>query len=263
MTDTKPLAVVTGASSGIGHELAKQFAEHGFDLLICAEDVGLAAAADGLRAGGADVQTVQSDLSTYDGVEQLYAAIAQTGRPVSAAALNAGVGQGGAVLETVLADELKIIALNVTSTVHLAKRLLTDMAALDDGRILITSSIAATMPGSFQAVYNASKSFLQSFAEALQNELKDTGITITSLLPGPTETNFFHRADMKDTKVGSSPKDDPAAVAQQGFEALMSGRDKIIAGSVKTKVQGVANKVLPDKLKAAVHRRMAEPGSGS
>jgi short-subunit dehydrogenase len=182
---------------------------------------------------------------------------------VSAAALNAGVGQGGAVLETVLADELKIIALNVTSTVHLAKRLLTDMAALDDGRILITSSIAATMPGSFQAVYNASKSFLQSFAEALQNELKDTGITITSLLPGPTETNFFHRADMKDTKVGSSPKDDPAAVAQQGFEALMSGRDKIIAGSVKTKVQGVANKVLPDKLKAAVHRRMAEPGSGS
>jgi len=263
MTDTKPLAVVTGVSSGIGHELAKQFAEHGFDLLICAEDVGLAAAADGLRAGGADVQTVQSDLSTYDGVEQLYAAIAQTGRPVSAAALNAGVGQGGAVLETVLADELKIIALNVTSTVHLAKRLLTDMAALDDGRILITSSIAATMPGSFQAVYNASKSFLQSFAEALQNELKDTGITITSLLPGPTETNFFHRADMKDTKVGSSPKDDPAAVAQQGFEALMSGRDKIIAGSVKTKVQGVANKVLPDKLKAAVHRRMAEPGSGS
>jgi short-subunit dehydrogenase len=263
MTDTKPLAVVTGASSGIGHELAKQFAEHGFDLLICTEDVGLAAAADGLRAGGADVQTVQSDLSTYDGVEQLYAAIAQTGRPVSAAALNAGVGQGGAVLETVLADELKIIALNVTSTVHLAKRLLTDMAALDDGRILITSSIAATMPGSFQAVYNASKSFLQSFAEALQNELKDTGITITSLLPGPTETNFFHRADMKDTKVGSSPKDDPAAVAQQGFEALMSGRDKIIAGSVKTKVQGVANKVLPDKLKAAVHRRMAEPGSGS
>lgn len=263
MTDTKPLAVVTGASSGIGHELAKQFAEHGFDLLIGAEDVGLAAAADGLRAGGADVQTVQSDLSTYDGVEQLYAAIAQTGRPVSAAALNAGVGQGGAFLETVLADELKIIALNVTSTVHLAKRLLTDMAALDDGRILITSSIAATMPGSFQAVYNASKSFLQSFAEALQNELKDTGITITSLLPGPTETNFFHRADMKDTKVGSSPKDDPAAVAQQGFEALMSGRDKIIAGSVKTKVQGVANKVLPDKLKAAVHRRMAEPGSGS
>ncbi len=262
MTDTKPLAVVTGASSGIGHELAKQFAEHGFDLLICAEDVGLAAAADGLRAGGADVQTVQSDLSTYDGVEQLYAAIAQTGRPVSAAALNAGVGQGGAFVETVLADELKIIALNVTSTVHLAKRLLTDMAALDDGRILITSSIAATMPGSFQAVYNASKSFLQSFAEALQNELKDTGITITSLLPGPTETNFFHRADMDDTAVGQGAKDDPAQVAKQGFDALMAGKERIVGGSVTTKAQEAANKVLPDKLKAAAHRQMAEPGSG-
>jgi short-subunit dehydrogenase len=205
---------------------------------------------------------VQADLSTYDGVERLYAAIAATGRPVSVAALNAGVGQGGAFIDTDLADELRIIDLNVRSTVHLAKRLLQEMAARDDGRILITSSIASTMPGSFQAVYNASKSFLQSFAEALDNELKDTNVTITSLMPGPTDTNFFHRADMDDTRVGQGSKDDPAQVAKQGFDALMDGKSKVIAGSVTTKAQGVANSVLPDKLKAAAHRRMAEPGSG-
>ena len=188
--------------------------------------------------------------------------VVSTGRPVSAAALNAGVGQGGAFVDTDLADELRIIDLNVTSTVHLAKRLLRDMVARDDGRVLITSSIASTMPGSFQAVYNASKSFLQSFAQALQNELKDTEVTITSLMPGPTETNFFHRADMDDTAVGQGAKDDPAQVAKQGFDALMAGKERIVGGSVTTKAQEAANKVLPDKLKAAAHRQMAEPGSG-
>jgi uncharacterized protein len=118
------------------------------------------------------------------------------------------------------------------------------------------------MPGSFQSVYNASKSFLQSFAQALQNELKGTNVTITSLMPGPTDTNFFHRAGMDGTRVGEAQKDDPAQVAQQGFDALMGGEGKIIAGSAKTKAQGVASKVLPDSLKAAAHRRMAEPGSG-
>ncbi|MGH3513005.1 MAG: SDR family NAD(P)-dependent oxidoreductase, partial [Pseudonocardiaceae bacterium] len=188
MTNTKPLAVVTGASSGIGFELAKVFADNGYDLLVNAEDNGLEAAAEQLRAAGAHVQTIQTDLSTYDGVEQLYAAIVSTGRPVSAAALNAGVGQGGAFIDTDLADEIRIIDLNVTSTVHLAKRLLKDMVTRDAGRVLVTSSIASTMPGSFQAVYNASKSFLQSFAQALGNELKDTGVTITALMPGPTDT---------------------------------------------------------------------------
>jgi short-subunit dehydrogenase len=262
MTDTKPLAVVTGASSGIGFELAKQFAGNGFDLLVNAEDEGLGSAAEQLRAAGAHVQPLRADLSTYEGVEELYVAIVSTGRPVSAAALNAGVGQGGAFVDTDLADELRIIDLNVTSTVHLAKRLLRDMVARDDGRVLITSSIASTMPGSFQAVYNASKSFLQSFAQALQNELKDTEVTITSLMPGPTETNFFHRADMDDTAVGQGSKDDPAQVAKQGFDALMAGKERIVGGSVTTKAQEAANKVLPDKLKAAAHRQMAEPGSG-
>jgi len=262
MTNIRPLAVVTGASSGIGFELAKQFTESGFDILVTAEDEGLGSAAEQLQAAGAHVQSVQVDLSAYDGVEQLYAMIVATGRPVSAAALNAGVGQGGRFIDTDLADEFRIIDLNVKSIVHLAKRLLQDMVAREDGRVLITSSIASTMPGSFQAVYNASKSFLQSFAQALQNELKDTKVTVTSLMPGPTDTNFFHRADMDDTKVGQGPKDDPAQVAKQGFDALMAGKDKIVAGSAKTKAMGVANKVLPDKLKAAAHRQMAEPGSG-
>jgi uncharacterized protein len=259
MTDDKPLALVTGASSGIGLELARQFGEHGFDLVVAAEDAGLSAAADELRGTGADVQPVQVDLRSPDGVAQLYSAAASLGRSLDAVALNAGVGRGGAFLDTDLADEQEIIDLNVSSTVHLAKLVLRDMAARNEGRVLITSSIASTMPGSFQAVYNASKSFLQSFAEALQNELKDTGVTITSLMPGPTETNFFERADMMDTEVGQSAKDDPAQVAKQGFEALMKGEDKLVAGSLKTKAQGVANKVLPDKLKAAAHRQMAEP----
>jgi uncharacterized protein len=261
-TENRPLAVVTGASSGIGRELAKQFAAHDFDLVINAEDDAIADVGAELEATGVDVRTVRADLRTAEGVETLYAAVTAVGRPVSAAALNAGVGRGGAFLDTDLDDEIEIIDLNITSTVRLAKRLLRDMAARDEGRVLITSSIASTMPGSFQAVYNASKSFLQSFAQAVANELKDTGVTITSLMPGPTETNFFHRADMDDTKVGTSAKDDPAQVAAQGFEALMKGTDKLVAGSVGTKAQGLANKVLPDKLKSAAHRRMAEPGSG-
>jgi short-subunit dehydrogenase len=257
--ESKPLALVTGASSGIGLELARQFGENGFDLVITAEDAGLSAAAADLRSTGADVQSVQVDLRTPDGVRQLYATATAGGRALDAAALNAGVGRGGAFIDTDLADDQEIIDLNITSTVHLAKLVLREMAARDEGRVLITSSIASTMPGAFQPVYNASKSFLQSFAEAVQEELEDTGVTITSLMPGPTDTNFFHRAEMDDTPVGQGTKDDPAQVAAQGFAALMDGKNKIVAGSLQTKVQGALNDVLPDKVKAMAHRQMAEP----
>lgn len=262
-SSTRPLAVVTGASSGIGYELAKQFAEHGFDLLITAEDDGIATANGTLATLGKRVQRVQADLATYDGVETLYAAIKAQGRPVDAIAINAGVGVGGDFArETDLQDELNLINLNVVSTVHLAKRIIPDMLARGSGKILFTSSIAALMPGPFEAVYAASKSFVQSFAEALRNELKDTGVTVTALQPGPTETNFFHRADMDDTKVGSSKKDDPAEVARQGFEALMAGKDHVIAGSLKTKAQAAVTHVLPATANAEQHRKLAEPGSG-
>jgi uncharacterized protein len=256
------LAVVTGASSGIGFELAKVFGEEGFDLLVTAEDGELTTALDELKGIGVDVEAHRVDLATESGVIELYRHIQNTDRPVEALALNAGIGAGGAfATETKLADELKLIDLNVRSTVHLCKLVLADMVERDEGRILFTSSIASTMPGAFQAVYNASKSFVQSFALAIRNELKDTGVTITALMPGPTDTEFFERADMENTKVGADEKDDPAEVARQGYDALMAGKEKVVGGSFKNKVQTVAGKVIPDSKKAQMHREMAEPGS--
>ncbi|WP_242056773.1 MULTISPECIES: SDR family NAD(P)-dependent oxidoreductase [Oscillatoriales] len=231
---TRPLAVVTGASNGIGYELAKQFAQNGFDLLIRATGSSINEAARDFENNGALVETVEADLATYDGVETLYKQIKATGRPVDAIAINAGVGVGGDFArETDLEDELNLINLNVVSSVHLAKRVVKDMVERGQGRILFTSSIAAIMPGPFEAVYAASKAFIHSFSEALRNELKDTDVTVTSLMPGPTDTNFFHRAGMDDTKAGAGEKDDPALVAKQGFEAIMAGKDAIIAGKSK------------------------------
>jgi short-subunit dehydrogenase len=261
MTDTTPLALVTGASSGIGLELARNLAARGVDLVVTAEDDRLDAAVADLRASGVDVASVRADLRQRQGVEEVWAAVVASGRPLSIAALNAGVGQGGPFVETNIEAEQAIIDVNITSTVRLAKHVLQDMTRRGEGRVLITSSIASTMPGTYQAVYNASKSFLQSFAEAVREELDGTGVTVTSLMPGPTETDFFHRADMDDTKVGASKKDDPAQVAEQGIKALLDGDEKVVAGSLKTKAQGIANDVLPDSLKAKAHKKMAEPGS--
>ncbi|MFF7823764.1 SDR family NAD(P)-dependent oxidoreductase [Streptomyces rochei] len=257
----RPLALITGASSGIGYELARLFAEHGHDLVVNAEDERLEHAARRLRETGVEVRAVRADLRTAEGVDRLVAAL--TGLTVDVAALNAGVGRGGAFVDTDPRDDQSVIDLNVSSTVRLAKPLLRDMVARGVGRLMFTSSVAATMPGSFQSVYNASKSFVQSFAQALQEEVADTGVTVTSFMPGPTETDFFRRAGMTDTKVGTMEKDDPAQVARQAYDAVMKGRGKLVTGSAKTKAQGVADKVLPDRVKAAVHRRMAEPGSAT
>jgi uncharacterized protein len=259
-TSSRPLAVVTGASSGIGLELARQFADHGFDLIVAAEDGGIRTAAASLSTS---VEPVQVDLATPAGVQQLYSRIQADGRPVAAIALNAGIGAGGAfATDTDLDQELQLVDLNVRSTVHLAKLVVRDMVVRGAGRMLFTSSIASTMPGSFQAVYNASKSFVQSFALALRNELKGTGVTVTALMPGPTETEFFERANMLDTKIGASDsKDDPADVARDGFEALMNGDERVVSHSLSTKLQGRGSRFIPDRAKAAMHRRMAEPGS--
>jgi short-subunit dehydrogenase len=258
----RQLAVVTGASSGIGFELAKVFAQEGFDLLIAAEEAELRLALEALKETDVNVEAHRVDLATEAGVIELYRHIQNTGRPVDALALNAGIGAGGAfATETELADELKLIDLNVRSTVHLCKLVVADMVERDAGRILFTSSIASTIPGAFQAVYNASKSFVQSFALALRNELKDTDIAITSLMPGATETEFFERAGMEDTEVGAGEKDDPAEVARQGFDALMADKEKVVAGALKNRVQVAAGRVIPDSVKAEQHRKMAEPGS--
>jgi uncharacterized protein len=259
----RKFAVITGASSGIGFELAKVFAENGFDILVSAEDDELTAAASELSKIAPSVETVKADLSKPEGVEALYERIGKSGRPVDILALNAGIGAGGAfATETELDKELTLIDLNVRSTTHLCKLVLAGMVARDEGRILFTSSIASTMPGSFQAVYNASKSFVQSLALALRNELKDTGVSITTLMPGPTETEFFERAEMEDTAIGADEKDDPAEVARQGYEGLMAGKEKVVGGSFKNKLQNAAGKVIPDSVKAEMHRKMAQPGSG-
>jgi uncharacterized protein len=248
-------AIVTGASSGIGLELAKQFATHGFDVLLCA-DRNLTDAVQQLSGTGAQIYPVQADLATSAGVEQLLAA---AGRPVDVVAINAGIGNGGRFVDIPLEDEIQLIGTNVTSAVHIAKRVLPQMLARGSGRLLFTASIAATMPGPYYATYAASKSFVLSFAEALRHELSDTGVTVTALLPGPTDTDFFERADMQDTPVGEGPKDDPAEVAADAFQALMDGKDSVVAGSLKNKAQVLAGTVLPQTAKAAVHAKQTKP----
>jgi uncharacterized protein len=257
----RPLAVVTGASSGIGFELAKQFAQNGFDLVVAAESEDIDTAAHSFEQLGAKVESVRVNLATYAGVEQLYDRIKLLGQPVEAIALNAGVGVGGEFVKTDLKAELNLIALNVASTVHLAKLVVNDMVARGRGKILFTSSIVSQMPSPFQAVYAASKAFVHSFAEAIRNELKDTGITVTALMPGATDTNFFDRAGLEDTNVGAAKKDDPAKVAKQGFDALMAGKDSTLAESLVTKIGGAIGSILPDTVTAEMNRKLNEPKS--
>jgi uncharacterized protein len=252
-------AIVTGASRGIGYELAKRCAEEGFDLLIAADEPEITDAAQKLRTLGGTVDAVQADLATQEGVDKLYAAT--QGRPVDALLANAGVGLGHGFLDQDFDDIQRVIDTNVTGTVYLLHKVGNDMRARGQGRILITGSIAGFMPGTYQAVYNGSKAFLDSFSVALRHELKDTGVTVTCLMPGPTDTEFFERADMLDTKVGQQKKDDPADVAKTGFEAMMSGDTQAVSG-LKNKLQAAAAHVTPADTLAEQHRKMAEPGSG-
>ena len=261
----RPLAVVTGGSSGIGFELAKQFAQNGFDLVIAAEHPGhLAEAAHALaglgEAGLSQVETVAVDLATDEGCRRLYEYVVSLGRPVDALAANAGVGVGGDfVRETELSDELRMIDLNIKHVVHLVKLFGKDMVARGRGRILITSSVAGVLPGPREAVYAASKAFLLSFAQAVRNELHESGVTVTALQPGPTETAFFARAGLEDTRVGESGlKSDPADVAREGFEALMAGKDHVVAGAMN-KLQTGLSAILPEKARTAIHGEMTKP----
>jgi len=263
MNNARPLAVVTGASSGIGYELAAQFARNGFDLFILAEDQRLDEAAKRLSEYGTTVQKLQVDLATSDGVRQAAEQIHSQSRTTDALAINAGVGVQGPFSESSLDAQVNLVNLNVTSAVYLTHRVLQDMVAKGQGRILFTSSIAATAPGPFEATYNASKSFLKSFAAAIRNELKDSGITVTTLMPGETDTDFFRRAGAEDTKLGASKKDDPAEVAREGYEALMAGADQVVAGSFKNKVQATLSHLVPDSVAAEMHRKKSEPGSAN
>lgn len=262
MTATqRPLAMVTGASTGIGYQLAKQFLSNGFDTVMVADGGDIRQAADSLRGLGGTPTPLQIDLADKHGPGTLHSAVSALGKPLEAAAINAGIGVGGPFIETDLAQELRIIDLNVSATVAIAKWVARDMAARDSGRILFTSSIIARTPAPFQAIYGASKAFVQSFGQALRNELKDTGISVTMLLPGPTETPFFGKAGLLDTKVGSEEKDDAAQVAEQGFKALMKGEGNALGGSLKSRTLGLGANILPDATGAAFGRRLSEPGS--
>jgi short-subunit dehydrogenase len=254
---------VTGGNSGIGLALAKRFAIEGHDVLLAGEEEGMDAAVEAVRGMGARVETVVTDLRQFDGVHALVGKIKEMGRPVDAIAINAGFGAGGAFTDTDLHKELDMIDLNVKSSVHLAKHVLRDMKARNKGRVLFTSSVAAVMPSPFEAVYGATKAFLLVFSESLANEMKDSDVTVTAILPGPTETNFFHRADMDDTKAGQDPKDDVDEVAKRAYEAMVAGKEKAYVGSFKNRMMGMMADLFPDDFGAEAHRKLSEPGSGN
>lgn len=236
--DTRPLAVVTGASSGIGYELASLFSEVGYNLVVAAEDPGITTAAAIFSQQEVIAEAVQADLATYDGVEELYAAL--RGRVPAAVAINAGTGvHGDFARDTGLAADLRLIDLNVRSTVHLAKRVLQDMVPRNSGRLLFTSSIAARMPGPDEATYAASKAFILSFSAAIRYELRDTGITVTVLMPGPMED-----------------KDDPRDVAREGFLAMMAGENQVVAGSRRNQLHAATAKLMPMDAGRAAPRRL-------
>ncbi|HEX8533156.1 MAG TPA: SDR family NAD(P)-dependent oxidoreductase [Allosphingosinicella sp.] len=253
----RKFAIVTGASTGIGLELAKLAAQDGYDLVVAA-DTPLVDASRELQGLGVEVRNVETDLSTFEGVDRLLAAAG--GRPVDALFANAGHGLGHAFLEQDPAEWRHVIDTNITGTVYLVQKVAREMVARNEGRILITGSIAGHIAGAFHAVYNGSKAFIDSFSDALNNELKDTEVTVTCLKPGATETEFFHRADMDDTKVGSSSKDDPADVARTGYKAMMKGERSVVYG-LMNKLQVAGSKVLGGGVSAEMHRGMAEPGT--
>jgi short-subunit dehydrogenase len=256
----KPLAVVTGASTGIGYELAKCCAEQGFDLIVVADEPEINSAAAALEKIGGRVEPLQADLATLEGVDELYGTIG--GRQVDALLANAGRGLGHGFLDQDFDQVMRVVNTNITGTIYLIQKVGRDMRARRSGKILITGSIAGFMPGTYQAVYNASKAFLDSFSFALRAELKDAGVTVTCLMPGATETDFFARADLLDTKIGQSKKDDPADVARTGFKAMMRGDGDVVSGW-HNKLQSAIANVTPASILAEQHRKQAEPGSAS
>jgi short-subunit dehydrogenase len=253
-------AIITGASTGIGFELASIAAEKGYDLLVVADEPLIDAAAEDFKRHGVQVVSVEADLSTLQGVDQLLAST--NGRQIDLLCANAGRGLGHGFLDQEVADWRRVIDTNITGTIYLIQKVLKDMVARDDGKVLITGSIAGFIPGSFQAVYNGSKAFVDSFADAIRNEIKESkGVTVTTLMPGPVETEFFARGNMLDTGVGASEtKSDPADVARDGWNALMKGEAHIVS-DWKNKVQAALAHVTPAAILAEQHRKMAEPGS--
>lgn len=255
---SRPLAIVTGASTGIGYELAKLCAKNGYDLVVAADESAINQAAEVFRALGVSVEAVEADLATIEGNDRLYAATG--GRPVELLLANAGRGLGKGFLDQDFEAARHVVETNITGTIYLIQKVGRDLRSRGKGRILITGSIAGFLPGTYQAVYNGTKAFLDSFSFALRHELKDSGVTVTCLMPGATETEFFERADMLDTKVGAGKKDDAAVVAKNGFDAMMRGEGDVVSGWM-SKLQTAIACITPADFLAEQHRKMAEPGS--
>ena len=255
----RPLALVTGASSGIGYHLARCAVEDGFDLIVAADTPLDEAVMDFESLGAKGVVSVQCDLATREGVDKLMQAL--QGREVDVLLANAGHGLAGPFLELEITDIQHVINTNITGTIYLIQQVARGMVARGQGRILITGSIAGFQPGSFHAVYNGTKAFIDSFGEALRNELKETGVTVSVLMPGATDTEFFNRAHLQGTYMGDDlKKDDPAKVARAGWDAMMEGEADVVY-SIRNKLQVIASKVMPAQAVAAAHKRLAEPGS--
>jgi len=257
----KGLAVVTGASTGIGYELAKCAAQDGYDLIIAADEPRINQAAASLREFGTSVDAIETDLSTEEGVDRLLENIEASGRSVDLLMANAGRGLGKGFLDQSFAEARKVVDTNIVGTIYLVQQVGNLMRSRGQGRILLTGSIAGFMPGSYQAVYNGTKAFINSFSFALREELEDSGITVSCLMPGPTETEFFQRADLMDTSVGQTKKEDPAAVARVGYDAMMDGEGDVVSGW-KNKLQAAVANITPASMLAHQHAKMAEPGSG-
>ncbi|MEF0942448.1 SDR family NAD(P)-dependent oxidoreductase [Rhizobium sp. BR 362] len=256
----KGLAVVTGASSGIGYELAKCSAQEGYDLIIAADESRIRDAAASLMEFGVNVEAVEADLSTTAGVDLLTERIAASGRSVDLLMANVGRGLGGDFLDQDFAAARKVLDTNIVGTLYLIQQIGSQMRSRGEGRILLTGSIAGFMPGAYQAVYNGTKAFINSFSFALREELKGTGVSVSCLMPGATETEFFKRAGLMDTAIGQAKKDDPAEVARIGFDAMIDGEGDVVSGW-KNKLQAAVANVTPASILAHRHARMAEPGS--
>jgi short-subunit dehydrogenase len=256
--NSRKFAIVTGASSGIGLEIAKLAAADGYDLLVAA-DTPFVDAGAGLKDLGVDVQSIEADLSTEQGVSQLLDAAGQ--RPVDVLVANAGHGLGHGFLTQDVRDWRHVVDTNITGTLLLIQPVVRRMVERGEGKVLITGSVAGHMAGSFNAVYNGSKAFIDSFAAALGNEIQESGVTVTCLEPGATDTNFFERANMQDTKVGQARKADPVEVAKTGWDAMNKGEPAVIHG-LKNKLEVAAAGVMTDATTAKLHRNQAEPGSG-
>jgi uncharacterized protein len=254
-------ALITGATSGIGYELAKLFAKDGFNLVITARDQSEldAKATEFSNAHGIQVIAIAKDLSLDTTPFELYNDIKARGIQVDILVNNAAQGQYGKFVETDIQRELEIIRLNIVSYLVLTKMFLKEMVARNKGKILQVASIGGKLPGPMQSVYHATKAFIVSHTDALVNELQDTGVTITSLLPGPTDTEFFEKAGMEHTKmVQEGSLSDPAKVAKDGYDALMSGDDSVVSG-LKNKVQVATANILPDSVAAKQVAKQMEP----